>query len=100
MQSPSCRSFPKTKNGARRGSTCSGVVQLRSHGGPVGSNLQATVKPGLRMSESGDVVVITGASGGIGAALAKRLGREGKRLVLAARRESELRSIAGDAEAA
>ena len=51
------------------------------------------------MSES-DVVVITGASGGIGAALAKRLGRDGKRLVLAARRESELRSIASDAEAA
>lgn len=51
------------------------------------------------MSESGDVVVITGASGGIGAALAKRLGRDGKRLVLAARRESELRSVASDAEA-
>ncbi len=52
------------------------------------------------MSDSGDVVVITGASGGIGAALAKRLGRDGKQLVLAARRESELRSVASDAEAA
>ena len=51
------------------------------------------------MSDNGDVVVITGASGGIGAALAKRLGRDGKRLVLAARRESELRSVASDAEA-
>lgn len=51
------------------------------------------------MSDNGDVVVITGASGGIGAALAKRLGRDGKRLVLAARRESELRSVANEAEA-
>lgn len=51
------------------------------------------------MSDNGDVVVITGASGGIGAALAKRLGADGKRLVLAARRESELRSVASDAEA-
>lgn len=51
------------------------------------------------MSDNGDVVVITGASGGIGAALARRLGRDGKRLVLAARRESELRSVADDAEA-
>lgn len=51
------------------------------------------------MTDNGDVVVITGASGGIGAALAKRLGRDGKRLVLAARRESELRSVASEAEA-
>ena len=52
------------------------------------------------MTDNSKVVVITGASGGIGAALAKRLGREGKRLVLAARRESELRSVASEAEAA
>jgi short-subunit dehydrogenase len=52
------------------------------------------------MPENGDVVVITGASGGIGAALARRLGRDGMRLVLAARRESELRGVASDAEAA
>jgi short-subunit dehydrogenase len=51
------------------------------------------------MTDNGDVVVITGASGGIGAALAKRLGRDGNRLVLAARRESELRSVANHAEA-
>jgi short-subunit dehydrogenase len=50
------------------------------------------------MTDNGDVVVITGASGGIGAALAKRLGRDGKRLVLAARRESQLRSVASEAE--
>jgi len=39
-------------------------------------------------------VVITGASGGIGAALALELGQRGDRLVLAARRESELRDVA------
>jgi len=40
------------------------------------------------------VVVITGASGGIGAALATRLARDGDRLVLVARREPELRAVA------
>ncbi len=40
------------------------------------------------------VVVITGASSGIGAALAERLGREGARLVLAARRGEELSRVA------
>ncbi|OJH39695.1 SDR family oxidoreductase [Cystobacter ferrugineus] len=42
----------------------------------------------------GKVVVITGASAGIGAALAQALGARGVRLVLAARRESELRRVA------
>ncbi|HVD60530.1 MAG TPA: SDR family oxidoreductase [Gemmatimonadaceae bacterium] len=45
-----------------------------------------------------DVVVITGASGGIGAAIAKRLGRDKERLVLAARRKAELHSIAEEAK--
>jgi NADP-dependent 3-hydroxy acid dehydrogenase YdfG len=39
------------------------------------------------------VVVITGASSGIGAALAGRLGRQGFRLVLAARRADTLRAV-------
>jgi len=43
------------------------------------------------------VVVITGASAGIGAALAERLGREGARLVLVARRQSELDAVAARA---
>jgi len=43
---------------------------------------------------NGKVVVITGASGGIGAALAERIGRDGGRPVLAARREPELRAAA------
>ena len=42
----------------------------------------------------GRVVVITGASSGIGAALARLLGSRGSSLVLGARRESELRQVA------
>ena len=49
------------------------------------------------MGES-EVVVVTGASGGIGAALALRLAQEGRRLVLAARRGDELRQVADEAE--
>ena len=49
----------------------------------------------------GDVknIVITGASGGIGAALAVRLGAAGHRVALAARRENELRDVASRAGA-
>lgn len=43
------------------------------------------------------VVVITGASGGIGAALARMLGAEGHQLALAARREVELKAVAAQA---
>lgn len=43
----------------------------------------------------GQVVVITGASGGIGAALARLLGSRGASLSLIARREPELRAVAG-----
>jgi short-subunit dehydrogenase len=41
-------------------------------------------------------VVITGASSGIGAALARLLGSQGHRIVVAARREKELNEIAGE----
>ena len=43
------------------------------------------------------VVVITGASGGIGAALARRLSFDGARLILAARREEELNAVVDEA---
>jgi NADP-dependent 3-hydroxy acid dehydrogenase YdfG len=43
------------------------------------------------------VVVITGASSGIGAALAKQLGTRGYHLALAARRERELKQVAEEA---
>jgi short-subunit dehydrogenase len=42
-------------------------------------------------------VVITGASGGIGAALARTLARDGRQLVLAARRDRELGQVAAEA---
>jgi NAD(P)-dependent dehydrogenase (short-subunit alcohol dehydrogenase family) len=51
------------------------------------------------MADDAKVVVITGASGGIGAALARRLGEDGLRIALAARREPQLREVAKDAEA-
>jgi len=40
------------------------------------------------------IIVITGSSSGIGAALARHLGQQGHSLVLAARREKELRKVA------
>lgn len=49
------------------------------------------------MADDTKVVVITGASGGIGAALTRRLGDEGLRLALAARRDTQLREVAADA---
>lgn len=49
---------------------------------------------GLRSAAMNRVVVITGASSGIGAALAELLGKSGTRVVLAARREAELAAVA------
>ena len=49
-----------------------------------------------RMTDNAKVVVITGASGGIGASVARRLARDRMRLVIAARRSNELRSVADE----
>jgi NADP-dependent 3-hydroxy acid dehydrogenase YdfG len=48
------------------------------------------------MNASTPVVVITGASSGIGAALGRQLAQEGARLVLVARRAGLLEAVAGD----
>jgi short-subunit dehydrogenase len=47
-----------------------------------------------------EVIVITGASGGIGAALARELAKKGSRLALAARRREELEQVAREAKEA
>ena len=46
------------------------------------------------------VVIVTGASSGIGRAIAARIGRAGTTVVLAARRADELATLAGEIEAA
>jgi len=46
------------------------------------------------MNSKAKVVLITGASSGMGAALAVRMGRDGAKVVLAARREDRLKQVA------
>jgi NADP-dependent 3-hydroxy acid dehydrogenase YdfG len=46
------------------------------------------------MDIKGKVVIVTGASSGIGEAAARQFGREGAKVVLAARRVDKLQSLA------
>jgi 3-oxoacyl-[acyl-carrier protein] reductase len=45
-----------------------------------------------------ETVIVTGASRGLGASMAKRFGREGANVVLTARNESDLQSVAADVD--
>ena len=55
----------------------------------------ALIRRGQKDSIAGEVAIVTGASRGLGFAIARELLREGCRVVVCARREDELRSAAG-----
>ncbi|MGH8654459.1 MAG: SDR family NAD(P)-dependent oxidoreductase, partial [Gammaproteobacteria bacterium] len=52
------------------------------------------------MDVTGKIAVVTGASSGMGAAIAKSLAKAGAQLMLLARREEQLKRVAAEIEAA
>lgn len=65
----------------------------------LGATSRGTSDARLRRAVSGKVVLITGASSGVGAASARRLGAAGATVLLVARREPQLTDIAGEIRA-
>jgi NAD(P)-dependent dehydrogenase (short-subunit alcohol dehydrogenase family) len=74
------------------------VFHLRSHRLEASRRWSSGTRAAVRRDLSDSVVVITGASSGIGRAAAYAFAREGSRLVLAARTPAALRTVAEEVE--
>ena len=80
--------------------TCFLHVNIVLHVAPGGKSYSDCYNHAVARAISGKVVIITGASSGIGRATALRLARERANLVLVARREKLLVSLAEDVQSA
>ena len=89
---PSCRTAPPCR---RSGLRTVVVAQQRQSGQSVRVTTIQRERSGSGILE-GRVALVTGASSGIGSGIAAMLAMEGAGVVLAARREAELESVAAD----